>query len=64
MKGNRPLKKKLNRRECLKTAAAAGAACFMPTIIPASAPGAMVRSHPASGSWSGPSVSVAAASTI
>ncbi len=39
MKGNRPLKKKLNRRECLKTAAAAGAACFMPTIIPASALG-------------------------
>ncbi len=39
MKGNRPLKRKLNRRECLKTAAAAGAACFMPTIIPASALG-------------------------
>ena len=34
-----PLTKKLNRRQCLKTAAAAGAACFMPTIIPASALG-------------------------
>ena len=30
-----PFTKKLNRRQCLKTAAAAGAACFMPTIIPA-----------------------------
>jgi hypothetical protein len=31
--------KKLNRRQSLKTVAAAGAACFMPTIIPASALG-------------------------
>jgi predicted dehydrogenase len=29
----------MNRRECFKTAAAAGAACFMPTVIPASALG-------------------------
>ena len=34
-----PLTKKLNRRQSLKTVAAAGAACFMPTIIPASALG-------------------------
>lgn len=34
-----PLAKKLNRRECLKSAAAAGAACLAPTIIPASALG-------------------------
>ena len=34
-----PSTKKLNRRQYLKTAAAAGAACFMPTIIPASALG-------------------------
>jgi predicted dehydrogenase len=39
MNGNRPLINKLNRRECLKTAAAAGAACFMPTIVPAKALG-------------------------
>jgi len=39
MKRNRPLKTNLNRRECLKTAAAAGAACFMPTIVPARALG-------------------------
>jgi predicted dehydrogenase len=31
--------KKLNRRECLKGAVAASAACFMPTIIPAAALG-------------------------
>ncbi len=34
-----PSLKKLNRRQYLKTAATAGAACFMPTIIPASALG-------------------------
>ena len=34
-----PFTKKLNRRQSLKTVAAAGAACFMPTIIPASALG-------------------------
>ena len=39
MKSSRPLKKKINRRQVLKTAAAAGAAAFMPTIIPAKALG-------------------------
>jgi hypothetical protein len=39
MSGSGPLTKDLNRRECLKTAAAAGAALLMPTIIPASALG-------------------------
>ncbi len=34
-----PRTKKLNRRQILKTTAAAGAACFAPTIIPASALG-------------------------
>ena len=34
-----PFAKKLNRRQSLKAVAAAGAACFMPTIIPASALG-------------------------
>ena len=39
MSGSGPLTSKLSRRQYLKTAAAAGAACFMPTIIPASALG-------------------------
>jgi predicted dehydrogenase len=39
MFGTGPLTKKLNRRAYLKTAAAAGAACVAPTIIPASALG-------------------------
>src|SRR3954462_11703664 len=34
-----PTKPTLNRRESLKTMAAAGAACLMPTIVPASALG-------------------------
>ncbi len=33
------LPKKVNRRQCLKTAAAASAACLVPTMIPASALG-------------------------
>jgi len=39
MSRNGPLTKNLNRRQCLKAAAAAGAACIVPTIIPASALG-------------------------
>jgi len=39
MSRNRPLTKNLNRRQVLKTAAAAGAACLAPTIVPASALG-------------------------
>jgi predicted dehydrogenase len=39
MQGSRSLTNKLNRRDCLKTTAAATAAWFMPTVIPAKALG-------------------------
>jgi hypothetical protein len=39
MSGTGPKTTSLNRRAMLKTAAAAGAACLAPTIIPASALG-------------------------
>ena len=47
-----PRTKKLNRRQYLKTTAAAGAACLAPTIIPASALGAAARPPRASASCS------------